>query len=513
MRAGRGFKTALAIISVAGVLLVLVITSPFGAGTTPDSAVYSSAAENLLSGRGYTAFDGSVFVHWPPFFPTLIAALTLSGMSPLNSARLINALLYGLMIFVSGIWLTRKLESKGLALLGTLAIALSPTVLKTVCYVWSEPLLMLFALLFLVAIDKFSEEPTVSLLFLSILFAGLASLSRYAGITVIISGFLILITQKGKRASKRFTNAALFGMVSAAPLLGWLLRNLLISSSLAGQRPIPQASFSHNFYLGLLTIKEWFLPLDLPGSAGLGAILLVFLLFLGGVAISITGTGSMILGISKKLYHKSAPAIIFVLVYFILLLIAASLSGIDQLGDRMLVPAFIPLLLIFLLGLEGGMFYPQAERLRKRLYWVITLGFVLWLFYPFQGAVYFIQNSLSHGPGGYSSVMWHDSEIIEYLRQNRLAGTFYSNDPYALYLLAGIHSQLSPVKRPNLTQAVEVNLSEFKEILKTDKEIYLIWFEKVERAYLCTLEELSKVSRLEKLFSFSDGDLYLVKTI
>ena len=56
-----------------GFALVTFLTAKFGPGTTPDSASYLSAALSLAHEGRLLNYDGSVFVHWPPLFPMLLA--------------------------------------------------------------------------------------------------------------------------------------------------------------------------------------------------------------------------------------------------------------------------------------------------------------------------------------------------------------------------------------------------------------------------------------------------------
>ena len=51
---GRWGWAIVAGLTVAAVALVLVNTSRYGAGISPDSTSYVAAARNLLAGRGYT---------------------------------------------------------------------------------------------------------------------------------------------------------------------------------------------------------------------------------------------------------------------------------------------------------------------------------------------------------------------------------------------------------------------------------------------------------------------------
>src|SRR5215204_5034552 len=108
-----------------GLALILVATSRYGVGLSADSVTYLSAAQNLLSGRGYTSFDGSPLLVFPPLFSTLFAVVSGGWLTPQTTARWINAVCFSIVIFLSARWLIKRTSSLLLALLGVLVILLS----------------------------------------------------------------------------------------------------------------------------------------------------------------------------------------------------------------------------------------------------------------------------------------------------------------------------------------------------------------------------------------------------
>ena len=105
-------------VSVVGALLVLIATSRYGTGLTPDSGCYISAARSLAAGRGLLPHSGNPFVEWPPLFPALLALTARLGIEPITAARYLNAMIFGAILFVSGLWLRRNLRSRLVAGLG-----------------------------------------------------------------------------------------------------------------------------------------------------------------------------------------------------------------------------------------------------------------------------------------------------------------------------------------------------------------------------------------------------------
>ena len=78
-----------------------------------DSVSYIAAARNLLDGNGFHTFNrGDPYVWWPPLYPLLLAVASLEVFDPLAVAGPVNAVLFGLTIFVVARYLRRRLASR-----------------------------------------------------------------------------------------------------------------------------------------------------------------------------------------------------------------------------------------------------------------------------------------------------------------------------------------------------------------------------------------------------------------
>ena len=166
-----GYRVLLLVLSATGVVLSLLSTSRYGAGLSPDSVYYISAARNIAGGFGVTSFDGSPFVYWPPLYPMLLSIPAIVfHLDPLTTAPIINAILFGLIIYFSGLLLGRHLfSSTALAILGVPLIVFSIILLDIATMAWSETLFIFLTLVFLLYLGKFLEKKdwTSFLFFLS----------------------------------------------------------------------------------------------------------------------------------------------------------------------------------------------------------------------------------------------------------------------------------------------------------------------------------------------------------
>ena len=263
MKATSQEQAIFVILALAGVGIVLVATSVYGPGLSPDSVAYIFAAQSLTSGNGYSMISGHPFVHWPPLFPTLLAGMASIGIDPLNGARLFNAAIFGLIIFVTGHLLRTHLKSMTLVLIGTAFLLVSVIFLRVSIMAWSEPLFVLLTIAFFFYLSKFLKEQRFKFLILIGILAGVACLQRYIGFTLIFTGIISIFffTHSGAR-HQTLKSASFFGFVSSIPLAIWLGRNYALTSTISGVRPPSTTGFFQNAAETLKSVSFWLLPTD-----------------------------------------------------------------------------------------------------------------------------------------------------------------------------------------------------------------------------------------------------------
>lgn len=141
-------RLILALFALAGATLTLLSTRGHGAGLTPDSVGYISAARSLLSGNGLTLYSGDPLIFWPPLYPVLMAVFSfIFHTDAFFIARLLNAAFFGVAVYLGG-WLAfRCFSSKALALAATAAVLLSPPVFRMSTLALSELLFICLVML------------------------------------------------------------------------------------------------------------------------------------------------------------------------------------------------------------------------------------------------------------------------------------------------------------------------------------------------------------------------------
>src|SRR5689334_20137262 len=97
-------NTDSAVAALVGLTIILFFTRHSGIGIEPDSVVYLSTSRNLHATGHLADFSGSHLVDFPAGYPCFLTAMTfLTGQDPLHFAPLLNALLFALLIFTSGV--------------------------------------------------------------------------------------------------------------------------------------------------------------------------------------------------------------------------------------------------------------------------------------------------------------------------------------------------------------------------------------------------------------------------
>ena len=239
-----GFTLFLAALSVLAAALVLAREITYGVGLHWDSINYIAAARNLLEGGVFSHYDGTPYTWWPPLYPLSLATVGLGIFDPLDVAGPLNAIIFGLTVFVVGLYLQRRLVSRFLVVWACFAVALSEPLVELASTAMSGPLFILLAIIALIQTDKTLTESKAwfSLLWAAI-FSALALQTRYIGVAVPVLVCLFLLFHPGASLFQRTKQIAVFSLIVAVPMGLWLLRNYLTIGNLTGNPRVVDYSF------------------------------------------------------------------------------------------------------------------------------------------------------------------------------------------------------------------------------------------------------------------------------
>lgn len=492
------FTVFLCVLAAIGAGLVLARAATHGPALHWDSVNYLGVARNLLAGNGFFDFDGSFYELWPPLYPAVLAAATLGFLDPLTVAGPLNALLFGLTIFVFGRFLARRLASPFLRVLAPLALTLSLPLGEMSWWALSETLFILLATLALVHADEFLARGRTSSLLWTAAFTGLAWQAKYLGIALAaVIGLLILCARSGPLL-RRIERAGVFALVAGTPMALWLLRNLVVfDTALANRETVAYDSGEILAAIGA-GLAGW-TAFDLSGwggwpgwplaaAAGLAA---GAAFFPGGSGLpgnrkarSATGeneragngtagngTGENPIGRPAFSWRPAAVFSLFAATY-LGFLYAAMMAGNTWHGmqDRFLAPAYLPLLLgaavlcdrLLLAASASRRSAPAAQpaatpattpagggirrylsregplpRAFGAVFALALAGWVVGQAGPTAAALSRANSADLFLPGGYSAEPWASSETLRYLRENPLPTAIYSNLTALVYLHVG----------------------------------------------------------------------------
>ena len=455
---GLGFLGALSAAAVG------VATARYGPGYSSDAVTYLATARNVAAGEGFYSHE-TLYVKWPPLFPILLAGIERVGIEAMAAARWINALAFGATVVAAG-RLVRRAVRPGSCWTGwgALAVALASPLLVQAVKAQTEMLFVLLVMLFTRAAAHHMRAPGRRVtLALMALWAALACLQRYAGVWLIAAGVGLVVLRPWlmrrsaevhwETVRKPAVRAVAFGSAAALPLAGWLLRNRFVAGSFL-QRDVGEAEYTLGESLAAATdvLSGWALPpLVLPvpwrttALVGAAALLGAVVWRLGRrprraghapAGSEVAGTRGAPAGRERRSVCWAVGVLAGLYMPFIVLSAAFEASSLPS--RRLLMPAF-PLMVV----LTSAALDDAAARLsaagRSRLRIAILVLAFAWLLYPMALSTAYVRVRAEMGGGGYNTTAWQASETARWLRTRPLPpGSVRSNDPHALYFLAGL---------------------------------------------------------------------------
>lgn len=482
------------------VALSLLGTSRYGVGVSPDSAGYLCAARSLSAGHGYRALCNSPYTAWPPLFPTVLAAIGVAGIDPVEGARFVNAGAMGGIILISGIFFTRNLRSRGMALVGICSIVLSCPLLGVSTMAWTEPLFVLLIGVFVLQISAFLRSGGLGSLTLAALAAAMCSLQRYTGVAAIASGVVLIFWPRSVAGWRRhILQLAWFILLSSAPLGLWMARNYRLTGMFTGcVRESSIYSLGENLAGAADTVTKWIVPESVPLSARM-AIGVAMIVFTVGILWASRRSGP---NDSSRDQRDIVAAGLVALVYIPLIVYTHQVGILEEpLSDRYLAPLAMILPWLAFAAADSFALRLRVEGARGRAISSVAVACcALWLIYPAVRTYAAIAYQMRTGAGGYSTNEWRRSPLVAWLGSHPLRGAIRSNAPDALYALTGMDAHVSPHRTWDMPA--------FRQAIASGSGETLVWFNASPRSYLYDLSELVSMLPMHEIATFADGGAY-----
>ena len=426
-RFGRDpFALLIVVLAGLGTAHILVRTATYGAAVSPDSTVYLSTALNFLAGEGWRDFTGEPLTLYPPLFPLLLAAFGWVGIDPLEAGRWVNAIIFGLTILVAGGWLRSNLRSRLLALAATAIIAASPHLSHWGAVLQTESLFFLLTLLALIQLASFLNRKTVAPLWWAAVFTALAAITRYVGVALIGTGFLLLLPLA------RLRHTVVFGAVSSVPLLAVLAHNWAVIGNLTratGYRDHPSGqSLSDGLRQTVEVFHKWVVPLHSPDGFG-------YLLWPAVVTVILASAAAVLRG--RRPDPEATPALpfgVFAAIYIVFMVAVVPVTVDHDIDSRYLMPIYVPLLLAAVFLLDRFLFIEAAGwmgAVRHGLAALVGLATLAHIGFSAQESLICTARGRIAGPANWTfnaaAAHWQHSETMSYIRDNPIAGRVYTN--------------------------------------------------------------------------------------
>lgn len=445
MRLDR-FTCLLVALAALGAGLVLARQATGGVGLSSDSVNYIGVARHLLAGDGFIQpFYSNPYHAFPPLYPLLLAATTLFAVDPYDVAGPVNAAIFGLTIFVAGRYLKQCLASRLLLAYACLDLVFSIPLNWVASWALSEPAFILLSTLALIQTDKFLNDGKRSALMWAGVFTAFACLTRYMGVSVISSIALLLLFQPGVAPMEKVKRVSAYMLIASAPLCLWMLRNVLIVGTPAGNKE----NFVHYSLSDILDGMSAVL------SKGLFPTLPLEYVYFASVALICTILFALAIAVGYifvRNYQKSEackdwqPFLIFggfALVYLVQLVVALA-TGKTTYGTgiqpRYLTPFYLPLLFATVFAVDrfsiGIADRPSVRHwcLRMETGTVRLLFSVLLIWLVCSAAL--TTRSVIHAKTN-SRAKYAHSEVLQYIRENPLNGFIVSNIRDLVYIHNG----------------------------------------------------------------------------
>jgi 4-amino-4-deoxy-L-arabinose transferase-like glycosyltransferase len=514
----RATIAAAVIVGVAlGTVGVLTATR-WGIGASPDSAVYLGVARNLLAGRGLTIPFGDVvdaaLTRFPPLYPGLLALAGSLAGDPLSAARWLQAGLYGANALLLGHLVT---QARGRVTWATVVAAvlfvLSPSMFLLHSMAWSEPAFLLLCLSCLALLARFLRTQDGRWAAAAGISAGLACLTRYAGVALLGAGLLsLLIWSRGDRR-RRARVALVFLGLGATPLGGWFLRNLAVAGTAADRVVVPHLVGATHAWQALDAVSRWLLlPSSTPTAAKAGAALLAGAVVLGALILSGSSDPTR-RGTPWRESLLRIPAEIrllgvFSIVYGLFLLASVSLVDANTpFDERLLSPLFVAILVTSVFALASVQGPGRGARLARAAI-VIAGGLfsLLSLKASSTAALEGYRNGI-----GFNQLEWRGSPTLAHLSELPGDTRIYANAPEAVYLLTG-RSAIQIPKRANLVTR-QTNEGFQNDVMAMGAALaegggVIVYLRRVQSTSLPTEQELRGLLSLEPLYRDDDGAIY-----
>ena len=429
---------------------MLDITEPPSPGLDPDALAYLGSAESFAfhgefrtpTAHWQSSDSTSALSHFPPGFATAIAIPVRLGMAPMQGARLVEAAAAFVTVTTLVFLVGEAAAPLAGILLATALFAMS-AMHEIHLSVLSEPLFLAFVALTLAAMVSRRSAP-----WLAGLWSALATMTRYAGLSVIGAVVLWSVARGGTRAER--VRRGVWSLLPAAVLEGlWFVRTKLVATAEPIRRLAFYGGLEPSIKQGATTLASWLVPdadaaLDpadaMPHRGAIAAVTGALL-----IAIVLTGVwrarrereaSSAVKGPEadrSDALRLIAAAALLVTCYLGLLLLSRLVAdpGIPF-DERILAPVIVLGTTIAVTGIALWWRSTRAELPR-----IALCGALLGWWCAAASATWIDARYVMAWGSDFAGDQWRRSELLEWARTEGRAHPLFTNWPVVSYFYLG----------------------------------------------------------------------------
>jgi len=483
------------IAAIAGFFVVNLYMRYAGIGISPDSIMYMSTARNLNAHHTLHFFGDKPIVAFPVFFPIFLATIQfITHTDPLILGPALDGILFAVLIFLCGVIMEGfTYPSKLYKWLALAAIAISPSLLEVYTMLWSETLFIVFTLVFFILYKNYLKSYNISALLWLAAVTALACDTRYAAITLVGTGGMLMLFDGNLKPRKKTGHILLFGTVSISLLIINIIRNSLVTHTGTGPRYKSLTSLTQNMHYIGTVFCDWF---TLTEKQYGWAVIITALLIVGFITVFLYNAF-----INKARFGSYENIIIaFFIAYGLFMLLWATINRFETLNNRLLSPLFIP----FLLGCTYWLtIVLKSKTIKYRLPLIAISACIalLFIYREYQTDYQRYDDEGEYGVPGYTDDSWNKSPLVAELKKPDLfkpGYPIYNNLCEGFYFFTGKGSEYIP------------NIDSAKQVQKfyAQKRFYIVYFNQFPDKALFTLKQVEQQRPLNPIFVCPDGGIY-----
>jgi hypothetical protein len=408
----------------------IAITSGAGPGLDPDSMSYMQAATTLAHGAGlrdverdWSSVDSTMaLAHWPPGYSVAIAGAELAGFNAVQGARFIDALAAFITV-ASVVWIVAGAAGTAAGIIAGLLVMVTPAIVQVHESVLSEPLFIALLVLTLATMVRVPEHSWIS----GVL-AGLASIVRYAGVSL-VGGVVLWQLARAGTMRQRIARGAIAAIPAIVIQGAWVLRTVHSAGSSAIRKISVYGAITSTLQEGWRTTSAWLVP-------GMGEVWGIF------VAAAVAVLLVVAIWESRSMREQQRPAIAATLLAacYLGLVLASRLIADPNipLDDRMMAPLLVLLeIAMVLIVAPAWRVWPVPARA------LVAVLVALWWGAALRVSAGSARYAVTTG-NDFAEDCWRDSPLVAWVRANGRGHALFTNAPEPLYFHTGRLSRELP---------------------------------------------------------------------